>query len=51
MDTVTLRVHLEKMEAEHFWDKKDKTITNNFNASCEKVQKLTVDALRDERLF
>ncbi|HIP02668.1 MAG TPA: hypothetical protein EYH01_05580 [Campylobacterales bacterium] len=45
LDTAALRAHLAKMEAEDFWEKKGKTLTNDFNESREKVQKLTVDAV------
>lgn len=45
LDTAALRAHLAKMEAEDFWDKKGKTITDDFSESREKVQKLTVDAV------
>jgi ABC-type transporter Mla subunit MlaD len=45
MDTAALQAHLAKMEAEDFWEKKGKTLTNDFHESREKVQKLTVDAV------
>ena len=47
MDTAALRAHLAKMEAEDFWEKKGNTLTNEFNESREKVQKLTVDAVEE----
>ncbi|MCH9813012.1 MAG: hypothetical protein K0U47_03610 [Epsilonproteobacteria bacterium] len=44
LDTAALRAHLAKMEAEDFWDKKGQTITDDFNESKDKVQKLAMDA-------
>jgi len=44
LDTVALRAHLAKMEADDFWEDKGSKITQDFNDSSDKVKKLTLEA-------
>jgi len=50
-DTASLKAHLAKMDAEDFWDKKGKKITEDFNTSKESVGKLAVEAMGEISSF
>lgn len=47
IDHTSLQAHLAKMEVEDFMETRGKTIVRNFETSRDKVEKATVDAVKE----
>ena len=50
-DEAALQAHLGKMEAEDFWEKRGKSLTEEFTTSKESVEKMAVEAIDEITSF
>lgn len=51
IDTVALRAHLAKMDADDYWEEKSKVLTKEYHESSDKVKDVSLQAANDMKVY